>query len=122
MEGLSTGDFEPVFRELVGETTALSANAIVRLKSRWEDEYRRWRSSRLDESGYAYIWADGVYLGAGGYREKTALLCVVGAREDGEKELVRMELGYRESKESWAGVLRSLKDRGMGAGSVSFQV
>ncbi len=49
LEGLSTGDFEPVFRELVGETTALSANAIVRLKSRWEDEYGRWRSSRLDE-------------------------------------------------------------------------
>ena len=115
LEGLSTGDFEPVFRELVGETTALSANAIVRLKSRWEDEYRRWRSSRLDESSYAYIWADGVYLGADGDREKTALLCVVGAREDGEKELVGMELGYRESKESWAGVLRSLKDRGMDA-------
>ena len=32
MEGLSTGDFEPVFRELVGETTPLSPNAIVRLK------------------------------------------------------------------------------------------
>ena len=31
LEGLSTGDFEPVFRELVGETTALSANAVVRL-------------------------------------------------------------------------------------------
>ena len=83
MEGLSTGDFGPVFRELVGETTALSANAIVRLKSRWEEEYRTWRSSRLDEYRYAYIWADGVYLGAGRDREKTALLCVVGAREDG---------------------------------------
>ena len=83
MEGLSTGDFEPVFRELVGETTALSANAIVRLKSRWEEEYRSWRASRLDEDRYAYIWADGVYLGADGDREKTALLCVVGAREDG---------------------------------------
>ena len=45
MEGLSTGDFEPVFRELVGETTALNANAIVRLKSRWEDECRTWRDS-----------------------------------------------------------------------------
>ena len=100
MEGLSTGDFEPVFRELVGETTALSANAIVRLKSRWEDEYRTWRDSRLDECRYVYIWADGVYLGAGGDREKTALLCVVGAREDGTKELVGMELGYRESTES----------------------
>ena len=100
MEGLSTGDFEPVFRELVGETTALSANAIVRLKSRWEDEYREWRTSRLDDCRYAYIWADGVYLGAGGDREKTALLCVVGAREDGTKELLGMELGYRESAES----------------------
>ena len=115
MEGLSTGDFEPVFRELVGETTALSTNAIVRLKGRWEDEYRSWRSSRLDSCGYAYIWADGVYLGAGGDREKTALLCVVGAREDGEKELLGMELGYRESTESWAGVLRGLRDRGMDA-------
>ena len=115
MEGLSTGDFEPVFRELVGETTALSANAIVRLKSRWEDEYRTWRGSRLDECGYAYIWVDGVYLGAGGDREKTALLCVVGAREDGTKELVGMELGYRESTESWGYVLRGLRDRGMDA-------
>lgn len=115
MEGLSTGDFEPVFRELVGETTALSANAIVRLKGRWEDEYRLWRSSRLDSCGYAYIWADGVYLGAGGDREKMALLCVVGAREDGDKELVCMALGYRESTESWAGVLRGLRDRGMSA-------
>ena len=116
MEGLSTGDFEPVFRELVGETTALSANAIVRLKSRWESEYRTWRDSRLDSCcGYAYIWADGVYLGAGGDREKTALLCVVGAREDGEKELIGMELGYRESKESCAGVLCGLRDLGMDA-------
>ena len=115
MEGLSTGDFEPVFRELVGETTALSANAIVRLKSRWEDEYREWRSRRLDSCRYAYIWADGVYLGAGVDREKTALLCVVGAREDRTKELVGMELGYRESAESWAGVLRGLRDRGMDA-------
>ena len=91
LEGLSTGDFEPVFRELVGETAALSPNAIVRMKSKWESEYRAW------------------------CREKTALLCVVGAREDGVKELLGMELGYRESTESWSGVLRSLRDRGMSA-------
>ncbi len=43
LEGLATGDFEPVFRELVGETTALSPNAIVRLKECWEKEYEAWR-------------------------------------------------------------------------------
>ncbi len=115
MEGLSTGDFEPVFRELVGETAALSPNAIVRLKQSWESDYRAWRGRMLNEHRYAYIWADGVYLGAGVDREKTALLCVVGAREDGVKELLAMELGYRESTESWSGVLRSLRDRGMDA-------
>ena len=44
-----------------------------------------WTSRKLDECRYAYIWADGVYLGAGVDREKTALLCVVGAREDGSR-------------------------------------
>ncbi len=46
-------------------------------------------------------------------KEKTALLCVLGAQENGEKELLAMELGYRESTESWAEVLRNLRDRGL---------
>ena len=60
LEGLATGDFEPVFRELVGETTALSANAVVRLKERWGEEYEAWRQRSLGEHRYAYIWSDGV--------------------------------------------------------------
>jgi transposase-like protein len=115
LEGLATGDFEPVFRELVGETTALSANAVVRLKERWGEEYEAWRRRPLWEHQYAYIWADGIYLGAGLEKEKTVLLCVLGAREDGEKELVAMEPGYRESTESWASVLRDLRSRGLQA-------
>jgi putative transposase len=115
LEGLATGDFEPVFRELVGETTALSANAVVRLKERWADEYEAWRKRRLDGQRYAYAWADGIYLGAGQEAEKSALLCVLGAREDGTKELLALELGYRESAASWAGALRDLRDRGLQA-------
>jgi len=115
LEGLATGDFEPVFRELVGETTALSPNAIVRLKESWEQEYAAWRKRPLWEHRYAYVWADGVYLDAGTEAEKTALLCVVGARDDGEKELLAMEPGYRESKESWEETLRDLRNRGLEA-------
>ena len=47
LEGLATGDFEPVFRELVGETTALSANTVVRLKEYWGGEYEAWRRRPL---------------------------------------------------------------------------
>ncbi len=112
LEGLATGDFEPVFRALVGETTALSANAIVRLKEQWAQEYAAWRQRPLTER-YAYLWADGLYLGVGQEAERTAVLCVLGAREDGTKELLAMALGYRESTESWASVLRDLRDRGL---------
>jgi putative transposase len=119
LEGLATGDFEPVFRELVGETTALSPQAIVRLKDCWAMEYTTWRQRRLDTHTYAYIWADGVYLGAGLEAEKSALLCVLGAREDGTKELLAIELGYRESSASWGAVLRDLRDRGLRAPRVA---
>lgn len=115
LEGLATGDFEPVFRELVGATTALSANAVVRLKEQWADEYQAWRQRELVAHQYAYIWADGVYLGVGDDPDRTAVLCVLGARADGTKELLALELGYRESTASWADVLRGLRDRGMAA-------
>ena len=115
LEGLATGDFEPVFRELVGATTALSASAIVRLKEQWAEEYAVWRRRSLDEHRYAYLWADGIYVGVGEEPERTAVLVVLGAREDGVKELLALELGYRESAARWADVLRSLRDRGLAA-------
>ena len=112
LEGLASGDFEPVFRALVGETAALSSTSILRLKEEWKEEYESWRRRPL-RSRYAYIVADGLYLKAGLEREKTAVLVVMGVDENGQKELLAMEEGYRESSTSWAEVLRSLKERGL---------
>lgn len=114
LEGLSSGDFEPAFRELLGETAPLSGSTILRLKDEWASEYAAWRVRPLS-ARYAYIWADGIYLGAGIELENSCLLVVVGPREDGRKELLAMELGYRESAGSWATVLRDLRDRGLEA-------
>ena len=44
---------------------------------------------------------------------KVCLLIVIGVREDGVKELLAVEDGYRESTDSWAAVLRDLRDRGL---------
>jgi transposase-like protein len=60
-----------------------------------------------------------MYLGVVGEEDKSALLCVLGAREDGVKELLAMELGYRESTESCADVLQGLRDRGLCAPMVA---
>jgi putative transposase len=119
LEGLATGDFEPVFRELVGGTTALSPTAIVRLKEQWAEEYATWRQRPFGKHRYAYLWADGIYLSVGDAPERTAVLVVLGAREDGVKELLALDLGYRESTASWAEVLRGLRERGLVAPRVA---
>jgi len=113
LEGLATGDFEPTLRALLGETAPLSPSSVSRLKADWQEEFTTWRARRLDGQRYLYLWVDGIYLRAGDEEEKTALLCVLGLRADGQKELLAMLSGYRESTESWAGVLRDLRERGM---------
>lgn len=64
---------------------------------------------------FIYIWADGIYLKAGVGTERACVLVVIGVASDGTKHFLALEEGYRESKESWLGVLRSLRDRGMAA-------
>jgi transposase-like protein len=45
--------------------------------------------------------------------DKQCLLVIVGVTEDGNKELVALEDGYRESEQSWTEVLLSLKHGGL---------
>jgi putative transposase len=112
LEGLASGDFEPVFRALVGETAALSPSSILKLKADWQQEYETWKKRPL-RGRYLYLYADGVYLKAGTDRDKTAVLVVLGVDEHGHKELLAMDEGYRESTASWSEVLRSLRERGL---------
>jgi transposase-like protein len=113
LHGLASGDFELALRQLLGEGAPLSPTSLQRLKDKWQGEYEQWKSTAVEEADWAYLWADGIYVKAGIGKEKAALLVVIGVREDGEKRFLALEPGYRESKESWALVLRQLKARGV---------
>ena len=84
----------------------------MRLKEECQQEYETWKRRPL-RGRYVYLFADGLYLKAGGERQKTAVLVVLGVDEQGHKELLAMEEGYRESTTAWAETLRSLKERGL---------
>lgn len=115
LRGLSTGDFRPALEELLGEDAAgLSLSSIARLTKAWEADYRAFRTRRLDFCRYCYLFVDGVHVAVRlGDDPQLCLLVVIGVREDGSKELLAVEDGYRESTESWASVLRDLKARGL---------
>jgi putative transposase len=115
LRGLSTGDFRPALEQLLGEDAAgLSSSAISRLCKDWEAEHERFRTRSLRFHRYAYLFVDGVHVSVRlGEDDRLCLLVVFGVREDGVKELLAVEDGYRESTESWSAVLRDLKHRGL---------
>lgn len=113
LHGLAQGDFELALRGLLGEGAPLSASSIERLRAKWQLEYEAWRSRRLDNLELVYAWADGLYVKAGLEDSKAALLVIIGALKDGRKVLLGIAAGQRESKESWARVLRDLFARGL---------
>jgi transposase-like protein len=115
LRGLSTGDFRPALEGLLGEdASGLSATTVSRLCKEWEQHHDRFRERLLSFSRYAYLFMDGIHVQVRlGEDPKVCLLIVIGVREDGVKELLAVEDGYRESTESWAGVFRDLKRRGL---------
>jgi putative transposase len=113
LHGLAKGDFELALRGLLGEGAPLSASSIGRLKAKWQLEYEAWKQEDLSELKLVYQWADGTYVKAGLEDQKAALLVIIGATAEGEKRLLACESGQRESKLSWAGILRDLKARGL---------
>jgi transposase-like protein len=94
----------------------LSATNLVRLKSLWEEEYRRWSKRDLSGKEYVYFWADSIYFNVRLDDERTCILVVMGADKEGNKGLVAVSDGYRESAVSWKETLLDLKRRGLQKG------
>jgi putative transposase len=113
LHGLALGDFDLALRGLLGQKAPISAGTVARLKAGWLAEWEEWKKRPLDGLEVVYIWVDGIYVKAGLEKEKAALLVIVGALSDGRKVILALEPGYRESTESWASVLRDLRQRGM---------
>ena len=112
IQGLSTRDFEPSLRGLLGEETPLSPSTISRVNKQFRNEYETW-CQRAIENEIVYLWADGVYLGAGPADERRVMLVVMGVDLNGDKALLAVDDAFSESEESWTATFESLRKRGL---------
>src|SRR6185312_8077976 len=113
LHGLALGDFELALRGLLGDGAPLSPASLLRLKTQWQGEYEAWKQRRLDDLEVVSLWADGLYVKAGLEDTKAALLVMIGVLINGQKVVLAVESGQRESKESWGMMLRDLRKRGL---------
>ena len=117
LKGVSTGDFTDALQALLGpDAPGLSASNIVRLKASWQQEWAAWSKRSLADKHYVYVWADGIHFNvrledSGNNRQ--CILVLMGATEEGKKELIAITDGYRESTQSWRELLLDVKKRGL---------
>ena len=117
LKGISTGDFSEALQSLTGAPVdGVSANTIVRLKESWTKDFETWQARDLTGEQYVYVWADGIHVNVrleDRENQRQCILVLMGATADGQKELIAVQDGYRESEASWTELLADIKNRGL---------
>lgn len=113
LKGISSGEMPDALVHLGFDGSGLSPTSVVRMLQAWQGEYCDWSKRDLSGKRYVYVWADGIYFGCRLTDDRPCLLVLMGATEDGKKELIAMIDGQRESETSWTALLLDLKSRGL---------
>jgi transposase-like protein len=117
LRAMSTGDFGPALRNLLGENTAgLSASSIQRLTKQWRADNAAFLRRSLRSARYAHLVVGAIHTsGRLPEDDRMCLLVGIGVSDDGERDLIAVQDGYHDSTDSWVLVLRDLKSRGLKA-------
>src|SRR4051794_9273267 len=115
LRGLSVRDVEALLEEALGEQI-VGKSTVARICQNTRERYRAWCDRRLDEHDLVYCYLDAIYLKLRPDDEPAeGVLVAWGLTLEGQKVLLGLQLGSRESYESWLDFGRDLKQRGMRA-------
>jgi putative transposase len=110
--GVSMRRIEDITDALWG--SRVSPSTISELNQKVAGTIDQWRRKPL-KGTYAYVWLDAIWLKRswGGEVQNVSVLVSVGVNEEGYREVLGIEEGAREDKESWQSFLKGLKARGL---------
>jgi putative transposase len=113
LRGLSVRDVEALLEEAFGERV-VGKSTVARVCQDTHERYRAWCRRRLDEHDLVYCYLDAIYLKLRPDDEPAeGVLVAWGLTLEGQKVLLGLQLGSRESYESWLEFGRDLRSRGM---------
>jgi putative transposase len=112
--GLSTRDIEKLWTDEQGRAM-LSKSAVSELTERLWEEYEEFATRDLSDLQILYLFLDGIAekLTPGFRRE--AVLCAWGIMEDGEKKLIHVAPGTKESTDCVKEFIEDMTRRGLRA-------
>lgn len=115
LRGLSVRDVEAALAEVFGEQV-IGKSTVARVCQDTRQRYERWCERRLDEHDLIYLYLDAIYLKLRPDDEPAeGVLVAWGLTLEGQKVLLGLQLGCRESYGCWLDFGRDLQARGLRA-------
>lgn len=113
MNGLSTRRVKRSLKKVLGKR-GLSHTTVNKITNKVIEEFKEWRKIDLSRLEVLYLTLDGIRIGVRkGTKEKEAVLVAHAFLGDGRREVLSLELGNRESYNSWKYLLDDLRRRGL---------
>ena len=111
-KGMSTSDIEDHIRDIYG--LDISDTTVSRITDKVLPVAKEWQQRPL-ESVYAVVFLDAIHYHVRSEEQiiKKAVYIAIGVNMDGRKDVLGMWVGENESAKFWAGVLNSLRNRGV---------
>jgi putative transposase len=122
LSGVSTRTLAMISNRLLGHK--ISAGEVSRCSRELIGAIENWRNRCLSSLKLKYLFCDGVYFEMRVARtiEKVSVLVVIGVTEKGQKQVIALQSGDKESASSWRETFKDLKRRGLDSNTVTLGI
>ena len=122
LSGVSTRTLSMISHRLLGHR--ISAGEVSRCSRELIGAIENWRIRDLSSLRFKYLFCDGVYFEMRVARtiEKVSVLVVIGVTESGQKQVIGIQSGDKESAASWRETFKDLKLRGLDSHTVTLGI
>jgi putative transposase len=119
LSGVSTRTLAMISQRLIGHR--VSAGEVSRCSRQLVNAIEKWRNRDLSLTKFKYLFCDGVYfeMRVAKTIEKVAVLVVIGVTASGQKQVIGLQSGDKESAANWRELFKDMKHRGLDSQSVT---
>ena len=113
LTGISTRSLSMISKRLIGRK--ISAGEVSNVNNELIEAAEKWRTRDLSEDPIKYMFIDGVCfdMRIGKSIESVPVLVAIGIKKTGEKLVLGLQAGDKESASSWREFFKDLKVRGL---------
>jgi len=122
LAGVSTRTLSLISERLLGRK--ISAGQVSKVSGQLAKAVEAWRERDLSQEPIKYLFVDGTHFSmrVGGSVEKVPVLVAIGVSVEGQRRVLGLQAGDKESASCWRELFRDFKRRGLDGNKVTLGI